>query len=88
MKLNVRLTKKEIGNQLNNFQKKSDLRIINMQKNIQKAAAALVRVTDDLLEANCNIKESVKRNLGEICITRPFFTKTSEAEFSTTPKIS
>ena len=39
-----------------------------MQKNIQKAAAALVRVTDDLLEANCNIKESVKRNLGEISL--------------------
>ena len=59
-----------------------------MQKNIQKAAAALVRVTDDLLEANCNIKESVKRNLGEICFTRPFFTKTSEVEVSTIPKIS
>ena len=38
MKLSVPLTNKEIWNQLNNFQKKSDLRIINMQKNIQKAA--------------------------------------------------
>ena len=38
MKLSVPLTNKEIWNQLNNFQKKSDLRIINMQKNIPKAA--------------------------------------------------
>ena len=52
MKLGVPLTNKEIWNQLNNFQKKSDLRIINMQKNIQKAAVALVRVTDGLLQAN------------------------------------
>ena len=52
MKLGVQLTNKEIWNQLNNFQKKSDLRIINMQKNIQKAAVALVRVTDGLLQAN------------------------------------
>ena len=35
MKLSVPLTNKEIWNQLNNFEKKSDLRIINMQKNIQ-----------------------------------------------------
>ena len=38
MKLSVPLTNKEIWNQLNNSQKKSDLRIINMQKNIPKAA--------------------------------------------------
>ena len=38
MKLSVPLTNKEIWNQLNNSQKKSDLRIINMQKNILKAA--------------------------------------------------
>ena len=52
MKLGVPLTNKEIWNQLNNFQKKSDLWIINMQKNIQKTAVALVRVTDGLLQAN------------------------------------
>ena len=65
MKLSIPLTNKEIWNQLNNFQKKSDLWIINMEKNIQKAAVALVRVTDGLLQANCNIKETIKRNLDE-----------------------
>ena len=33
-----------------------------MQKNIQKATVALVRVTNGLLQANCNIKETIKRN--------------------------
>ena len=66
MKLSIPLTNKEIWNQLNNFQKKSDFWIINMQKNIQKAAVALVRVTDGLLQANCNIKETIKRNFDEI----------------------
>ena len=65
MKLSIPLTNKEIWNQLNNFQKKSDLWIINMEKNIQKAAVALVRVTDGLLQANWNIKETIKRNLDE-----------------------
>ena len=37
-----------------------------MQKNIQKAAVALVRVADGLLQPNCNIKETIKRNLDEI----------------------
>ena len=46
MKFSVPLKDKEIWNQLNKFQEKSDLRIINMQKNIQEAAVALVRVTD------------------------------------------
>ena len=46
MKFSVPLKGKEIWNQLNKFQEKSDLRIINMQKNIQEAAVALVRVTD------------------------------------------
>ena len=68
MKLSVPLTNKEICSQLNNFQKKSGLRIINMQKNIQKAAVALVRVTDGLLQANCNIKETIKRNLDAISL--------------------
>ena len=36
MKLSVPVTNKEIWKQLGNFQKKSDLRIINMQKNTQK----------------------------------------------------
>ena len=66
MKLSIPLTNKEIWNQLNNFPKKSDLWIINMQKNIQKAAVALVRVADGLLQPNCNIKETIKRNLDEI----------------------
>ena len=66
MKFNFK--NKEIWNQLNNFQKKSDLRIINMHKNIQKAAVALLRVTNGLLEANCNIKESIKRNLDAISL--------------------
>ena len=39
-----------------------------MQKNIQKAAAALVRVTDGLLQANRNIKETIKRNLDAISL--------------------
>ena len=39
-----------------------------MQKNIQKAAVALVRVTDGLLQANCNIKETIKRNLDAISL--------------------
>ena len=34
MKLSVPFRNNEIWNQLNNFQKKSDLRIINMQKNV------------------------------------------------------
>ena len=68
MKLSVPLTNKEFWSQLNNFQKKSDLRIINMQKNIQKAAVGLVRVTDGLLQANCNIKETIKRNLDAISL--------------------
>ena len=34
-----------------------------MQKNIQEAAVALVRVTDGLLQAKCNSKETIKRNL-------------------------
>ena len=68
MKLGVPLTNKEIWNQLNNFQKKSDIRITNMQKNIQKAAVALVRVTDDPLQANWNIKELIKRNLDAILL--------------------
>ena len=67
-KLSVPLTNKEIWIQLNNFQKKSDLRIINMQKNIQKAAVALARVTDGLLQANCNIKETIKINLDAISL--------------------
>ena len=49
MKLSVPLTNKKIWSQLNNFQKKADLRIINMQKNIQKAAVTLVRVTNGLI---------------------------------------
>ena len=68
MKLSVPLTNKEIWNQLNNFQKKSDIRIINMQKNIQKAAFVLIRVTNGLLQANYNIKETIKRNLDEISL--------------------
>ena len=39
-----------------------------MHKNIQKAAVALLRVTNGLLEANCNIKESIKRNLDAISL--------------------
>ena len=46
MKLSVPLTNKEIWNQLNNLQKKSDL----------------------LLQVNCNIKESIKRNLDAISL--------------------
>ena len=68
MKLSVPLTNKEIWNQLNNFQKKSDIRIINMQKNIQKAAFVLFRVTNGMLQANYNIKETNKRNLDEISL--------------------
>ena len=68
MKLSVPLTNKEIWSQLSNFQKKSDLRIINMQKNIHKASVALGRVTDGLLQANCNIKETIKRNLDAISL--------------------
>ena len=68
MKLSVPLTNKEIWNQLNNFQKKSDIRTINMQKNIQKAAFVLIRVTNGLLQANYNIKETIKRNLDEISL--------------------
>ena len=68
MKLSVPLTNKEISNQLNNFQKKLGLRIISMQKNIHKAAVALVRVIDGLSQANYNIKESIKRNLGAISL--------------------
>ena len=68
MKLSVPLTNKEIWSQFNNFQKKSDLRIINMQKNIQKAAAAIVRVTDGLLQANCKIKETIKGSLDAISL--------------------
>ena len=63
LKLSVPLTNKEIWGQLNSFLKKSDLRIINMQKNIQKAAVALIRVTGDLLQANCNIRETIKKTL-------------------------
>ena len=61
MKLSVPLTNKEIWSQLNSFLKKLDVRIINMQKNIQKVAAALIRVTGGLLQANCNIKETIKK---------------------------
>ena len=39
-----------------------------MQKNFQKAAVALVRGTDGLLQANCNIKETIKRNLDAISL--------------------
>ena len=39
-----------------------------MQKNIQKAAVALVRVPDGLLQANCNIEESIKRNFDAISL--------------------
>ena len=66
IKLSAPLTNKEIWNQFNNFQKKSDLRIISIQKNIQKAAVALVTFTDGLLQASCNIKETIKRNLDAI----------------------
>ena len=39
-----------------------------MEKNIQKSTAALVRVTDGLLKASCNIKESIKKNLDAISL--------------------
>ena len=39
-----------------------------MQKNIQKATVALVRVTDVLLQANCNIKETIKRNVDSVSL--------------------
>ena len=39
-----------------------------MEKNIQKSTVALVRVTDGLLKANCNIKESIKKNLDAISL--------------------
>ena len=39
-----------------------------MQKNIQKVTVAFVRVTDGLLQANCEIKETIKRNLDAISL--------------------
>ena len=54
---NVPLKNMEIWNQPNNLHKKSDLRLINMQKNVQKARAALVRVTDRVTfteESHCH----------------------------------
>ena len=39
-----------------------------MEKNIQISTVALVRVTDGLLKANCNIKESIKKNLDAISL--------------------
>ena len=53
MRLSIPLINKEIWKQLNNFQKKSDLRILSIQSNIQKAAFVAVRATDGLLQANC-----------------------------------
>ena len=44
-KLSVPLANKELFSQLNNTQKIADLRLQNLQKNIQKATIALVQVT-------------------------------------------
>ena len=63
MRLSIPLINKEIWKQLNNFQKKSDLRILSIQSNIQKAEFVAVRATDGLLQANCKSRNQSKETL-------------------------
>ena len=67
-KLSVPLTNKEVFSQFNNPQKKADLRLRNLQKNIQKATIALVQVTDNLLQDKGETKAMIKNNLDAISL--------------------
>ena len=69
-KLSVSLTNKEVFSQLNNAQKKADLRLRNLQKNIQKTTIALVQVTDSLLQDKGETKAMIKNNLDAISLMR------------------
>ena len=91
MKLSVPLTNKEIWNQLNNFQKKSDIRIINMQKNIQKAALVLLEslmvCCKPITTSRKQSKETLMKYHFWIMYHETFLAKTSEVEASTAPKM-
>ena len=65
-KLSVLLT--NVSSQLNTSRKKADLRLQNLQKNIQKATIALVQVTDNLLQDKRETKSLIKNNLHAISI--------------------
>ena len=52
--------------QLNNTQKKADLQLQNLLKNIQKATIALVQVTNNLLQNKGKTKTMIKNNLDGI----------------------
>ena len=65
-KLSVPLTNKDVFSQLNNTQKKADLRLKNLQKNVQKATIALVQVTDNLLQDKGETKGMIENNLDAI----------------------
>ena len=67
-KLSVPLANKELFSQLNNTQKIADLRLRNLQKNIQKATIALVQVTDNLLQDKGETKPMIKNSLNAIFI--------------------
>ena len=67
-KLSVPLTNKEVFSQLNNSQKKADLQLQNLQKNIQKATIALVQVTKNLLQDKGGTKAMIKNNLDAISL--------------------
>ena len=65
-KLSVLLT--NVSSQLNNSRKKADVRLQNLQKNIQKATIALVQVTDNLLQDKRETKSLIKNNLHAISL--------------------
>ena len=67
-KLSVPLTNKDVFSQLNNTQKKADLRLKNLQKNVQKATIALVQVTDNLLQDKGETKGMIENNLDAISL--------------------
>ena len=67
-KLSVPLTNKDVFSQLSNTQKKADLRLKNLQKNVQKAAIALVQVTDNLLQDKGETKGMIENNLDAISL--------------------
>ena len=47
--ISVPLLNKEVWSQLNSFQRRCDLRMINLQKNLQKATVAITQNTYKLL---------------------------------------
>ena len=69
-KLNIPLTNKDVWLQLNNYQRRNDLRLSNLQQNIQKAAVANLKTIENLLHNNkcVDVKNLLKSNLDAISL--------------------